>query len=217
MSALGTSLQVFAGLLAGVLIVLTLLPMSGSKAWWVRMWDFPRAHIAAALPVAMALALTLPAPLGWPTVAVLAGCLAYQVWRIFPYTRLVRREMEFAPDDAAGRDVRLLAANVLMENSDHAKVRALVDEVDPDVLLLMETDAAWISALEPVLARYPVVLREPRDNYYGLVFATRLEAREALCGPSDQRRYAGGLCRAIGAGRGGFPLRGAASAAARPG
>jgi endonuclease/exonuclease/phosphatase (EEP) superfamily protein YafD len=111
--------------------------------------------------------------------AVLAACLIYQCWRIRPYTRLVRQEMRFAPDKAPGKDVRLLAANVLMENTGHAKLLDLIGDVDPDVLLLMETDAAWIQAMEPVLARYPTVLREPRDDYYGLVFATRLAVKTA--------------------------------------
>ena len=176
---LWTALQLAAGVLALVLAAVTLLPLSGRKEWWIRMWDFPRAQIAAALPVAMALALTLPAPLRWGVLAVLGACLAYQCWRILPYTPLARREMDFATEAAPGRDVRLLAANVLMENAQHAKVRDLVADTDPDVLLLMETDATWVAALEPVLARYPTVLREPRDNYYGLVFATRLRAAEA--------------------------------------
>ena len=30
-----------------------------------------------------------------------------------------------------------------------------------------------------MLARYPTVLRQPQDNHYGMVFATRLEVEEA--------------------------------------
>jgi endonuclease/exonuclease/phosphatase (EEP) superfamily protein YafD len=88
--------------------------------------------------------------------------------------------MRFAAAAAApGRDLTLLAANVLMENREHHRLAGLIERVDPDVVLLMETDRAWVEAMEPVLARYPTVLREPRDDHYGMVFATRLAAREA--------------------------------------
>ena len=155
----------------------TLLPLSGSKAWWVRMWDFPRVQIAvAALP---AIALALVGPWAWWLVPVLVACAGYQAWRIRPYTPAARTEMRLAdgPDDA--HDVTLMASNVLMENKDRDSLTALIDRVDPDVLFLMETDADWAEALEPVLARYPTVVREPRGDYYGLIFATRLEAGEA--------------------------------------
>jgi endonuclease/exonuclease/phosphatase (EEP) superfamily protein YafD len=164
--------------LTALLVAVTLLPLSGSHAWWVRMWDFPRVQIAVGLALAAGLGLMLSGPLRWAVVAVAAGCLGYQLWRILPFTPFARREVEFAPGTEAG-DVTLLAVNVLMENEKHDRVRALIERVDPDVLLLMETDARWLEALEPVLARYPTVLRAPRDDCYGMAFATRLEAASA--------------------------------------
>ncbi len=155
----------------------TVLPLSGSKAWWVRMWDFPRLQIAVAAAVALVLAAAGPWRL-W-LAPVLLACLGWQLWRIRPYTRAVRTEMRFAEGPGDGHDVTLLASNVLMENEDHGKVAALIERVDPDVVFLMETDARWVAALEPVLARYPTVLREPRDDHYGLIFATRLDATKA--------------------------------------
>ena len=162
---------------SGLLLGVTALPLSRSKAWWVRMWDFPRVQIAAGLAGGLVLAiLTGPwRPLRLPA---LAGALAYQLWRIRPYSPLVAREVGMAQPDPE-QDLRLLAANVLMENDRYAAMLARIDAVDPDVLLLMETDAAWVAALEPALARYPTVIRVPQENYYGLVFATRLETVEA--------------------------------------
>ncbi len=160
-------------LTAGIAAV-TLLPLWHSKRWWVRMWDFPRLQIAAATLPTAALALAGPGS-GW-LIGVLALCLVYQAWRIRPYTPLVRTEMRFAEGAKDTRDVTLMAANVLMENAAHGRIADLIDEVDPDVLFLMETDAGWIADLEPVLARYSTVVREPRDDHYGLVFATRLKA-----------------------------------------
>ena len=164
---------------AVLLAVVTLLPLVRSHVWWVRMWDFPRMQIAAGLAAVLPLGLVLPAPLRWVILAFAAGCLAYQAVRIYPFTPLARKEMILATGQGEGAGATLFAANVLMENTEHARVRALIGEVDPDVLLLMETDRVWVDALAPVLARYATVLAEPRDDCYGMVFATRLEVEEA--------------------------------------
>jgi endonuclease/exonuclease/phosphatase (EEP) superfamily protein YafD len=162
---------------AAALAVVTLLPLSASRAWWVRMWDFPRVHLAAGFGLVALASLALPGTARLILLALAAAGGGYQLWRIRPYTRLARREMEFAPDAPDG--ITLLTANVLKENTDHARLAAMIERSDPDVLFLMETDLRWIAALEPVLARYPTVLREPRDDHYGLVFATRLTTNDA--------------------------------------
>ena len=170
--------QALVAILAVVLVAVTLLPLSRSHAWWVRVWDFPRVQIAIGLAAVLALSLLLPGWVGWSVAVAAAGCLGWQVWRILPFTPLVHREMQFAAGSAPA-DVTLVGANVLMENQQHDQVLALIRREDPDVLLLMETDATWCEALASALAGYPTVLRAPRDDHYGMVFATRLEVREA--------------------------------------
>jgi endonuclease/exonuclease/phosphatase (EEP) superfamily protein YafD len=167
------ALWTFAALLAGT----TLLPLSGSRAWWVRMWDFPRVHVAAGFLLLLPLAPLLAAPGALALAGLGLVGAAWQFRHIRPYTRLARPEVRLAPD--APDTITCLVSNVLMENTDHAAVAALVERVDPDVLFLMETDARWIEALGPVLARYPSVLIEPRDDCYGLAFATRLPVEVA--------------------------------------
>ena len=162
---------------AAALAVVTLLPLSPSRVWWVRIWDFPRLHIAGGFAVTAALALFLPWPGGGFLVALALAGLVYQAVWIYPYTPIARKEARFAPDAPDG--VTLLAVNVLEDNDRHDLVRDLIERVDPDVLLLMETDAAWAEALEPVLARYSTVVREPRSDFYGMIFATRLAAEDA--------------------------------------
>lgn len=166
--------------LAVVLLVLTLLPLSGSHAWWVRMWDFPRLQLAAGLGVVLVLGLLwLEGPLRWALAGMSGAGLLYHLHRIRPYTPLARREMRFAPRRDDPNEVALLAINVLMENRQHDRVAALIAREDPDVLFLMETDGTWVTALGETLARYPTVLSEPRPDCYGLVFATRLPVEEA--------------------------------------
>ena len=169
---------VFWVLAAGVLFT-TLAPITGSTQWWVRGWDFPRVHIAIASLLAIALGVWLShAGTYFMSVALLA-CALYQLTWIYPYTPLASREIEVANGKDPADAVSILSVNVLMENDDHARLQALIEREDPDVLLLMEVNDRWQAALEPQLERFDTVVRHPLENHYGMIFATRLPTRDA--------------------------------------
>lgn len=160
------------------IIAVTLLPMTNSQMWWIRMWDFPRLHIlVAAVLVALLALVVLRAP-SLPLVVILAACAVYQAKKILPFTPLAAVEIELG-NGSGQPTITLLAANVLMENEQHDRLIALIEEENPDVLFLMETDARWTDALKPVLTRYQTVLRHPLDNHYGMIFASNLEVTSA--------------------------------------
>ncbi|WP_299673313.1 endonuclease/exonuclease/phosphatase family protein [uncultured Roseobacter sp.] len=161
--------------LALIIIITTLLPLTSSATWWVRMWDFPRLHIAgvalltllACLPFAMS-----QKPL---LAAALIAVMVYQGMQIFPYTPLARTEVDIAGAPSPAEEMSLLSLNVLMENTRHHDLIAILEREDPDVLLLMETDDTWHAALSQTLARYPTIKSHIANYHYGLIFATRLE------------------------------------------
>ena len=167
-------------LMAALLVAVTLLPVSGTHHWWVRMWDFPRIQIAIAQGIVLILALVfLSGPLRWVVALGMLACAIPHLLRIRPFTPLHSKEMRSAQPRGDGHEVTLLAANVLMENDRHDLVRGVIERNDPDVLLLMETDPIWLEAVRPSLAGYPTVLTAPKDDYYGMIFATRLEVVRA--------------------------------------
>ncbi|WP_299965227.1 endonuclease/exonuclease/phosphatase family protein [uncultured Roseobacter sp.] len=161
-------------LTAAAVAFTTLAPLTSRADWWIRGWDFPRVHIAVVALFAAVLGLYL-AQLSTQAVAALMIVAAlYQGFRIFPYTRLAEPEITLAKSTAEGDRVSLLSFNVLMENDQYDRTLEMIAREDPDVLFLMETDAAWVEALEPALATYETVVRHPLPNHYGMVFATRL-------------------------------------------
>ncbi len=163
--------------LAITILVVTILPLSNTNAWWVRAMDFPRVQIAIVGGAVLVAALFLQGPSRIVVPVLMIVACGYQLWRVFPYTPVAPVEMELA---AHGPDaVKILSANVLMENDQHGALLEVIEQVDPDVLLLMETDQTWLDAVEPALKRYSTVIREPKDNHYGMIFATRLPVDEA--------------------------------------
>lgn len=154
--------------------VTTIVPLTNSVVWWVRMWDFPRLHIAGIALLALLASLFFSVSLKPLLVAVLAAVIVYQSIEIFPYTPLSRTEIDLTNAPKPSDAISLLSVNVLMENTRYDDLIAIIDREDPDVLLLMETDAAWEQALSEVLNRYSTIKTHIASDHYGLIFATRL-------------------------------------------
>jgi endonuclease/exonuclease/phosphatase (EEP) superfamily protein YafD len=51
----------------------------------------------------------------------------------------------------------------------------LVREVNPDTLLMIETNAWWAEQLRPLEDAYAYVVKQPQDNHYGMILYSRLE------------------------------------------
>ena len=176
------------GLLATLVTLLSLLP--GSH-WSVRLWDFPRlqiAFVAAAAGVAYALWFFEGGAAEWAFLAATGLTTAWQARKIFPYTPIapiqVQRSTTARAGHAAGTDggppvFRLLISNVLMENTQHHRLLKVIRDADPDVILAVETDDAWARSLEPLSRDWPHVLRQPQDNWYGLMLFSRLPLVDA--------------------------------------
>jgi endonuclease/exonuclease/phosphatase (EEP) superfamily protein YafD len=72
-----------------------------------------------------------------------------------------------------GAPLRVLVLNVHTASTAHDRVRALLDEVDADVVALLEVDRRWLSALAPSLTRYAGRIEEPRDDNFGIALYAR--------------------------------------------
>ncbi|WP_212751901.1 endonuclease/exonuclease/phosphatase family protein [Roseovarius arcticus] len=139
--------------------------------------DFPRIQIAVVAGIVLVIGLFISGPSRVLIPLLMMAVGFYQAWRVYPYTMLAKPDLELA---AGGEEsIRILSSNVLMENDRHGDLIDIITKFDPDILLLMETDQIWLEALAPVLGEYSTVVREPRDDHYGMVFATRLDVNEA--------------------------------------
>ncbi len=155
-------------------LVTTLLPLTNSVTWWVRMWDFPRVHIAGVALLTLLACLPFAISSKPMLATVLVAVIAYQSVQIFPYTPLARLEIAITTAPSSSEEISLLSVNVLMENTRHSDLIAIIERQDPDVLLLMETDDTWHAALAETLWQYPTIKQHIAGDHYGLIFATRL-------------------------------------------
>lgn len=168
-------------LLALCLIAGTLLSTTDLNQWWIRIWDFPRVQILIAM-VLVALALWF-FDRGWrPWVPlILAGLSVWQLYRVYPYTPIAGTQVAHTlPGEANGAGCfTVLTLNVLQTNREYQRTADLIRGIDPDILLLTETDQAWADAMAPIMADYSGQIDRPLSNTYGLMFATRLPMKDA--------------------------------------
>lgn len=167
----------FIGLL---LIILTILPLFKLDAWWIRIGDFPRLQIALLCGVVSAVFFILGYPLGWFEITflcLLAICTLYQFYCILPYTILYPKQVETANTPNSESTVKLLISNVCMENEETERLVKLVEDVDPDLILLAEPNERWLKEVAVFEKEYKYNVKCPLENAYGMALYSRLKLK----------------------------------------
>lgn len=168
--------------LAVLVVVGTALSLVRVPYWWVRMFDFPRAQIAVLGFVVFVLYAAVavfgePSTFEWGVLVLLAVAVAFQVWRMLPYTPLASVQTVDADVVPEGRTIRLLISNVLMTNREGETWLATVREADPDVVVGVETDAWWAETASALKETHPHAVELPQDDTYGMCVYSRLPLR----------------------------------------
>lgn len=168
-------------ILASLAVLATVLSTTRATAWWIRALDFPRLHITAVGLLAL-----VTAAVAWPvgpvdSLLVLAtvAAVVVQLGHIAPYTPVWPRQMKRAREVPEGATLRLLVANVLDTNRDHEAFLELVGRAEPDVVLAVEFNGAWMEALRPLAETFPHNVLDPRENGYGVGLWSRLPLEDA--------------------------------------
>lgn len=171
-----TVIEILLVVLAVWLISGTLLNLSKHPHWYIRGWDFPRVFtlLLAGLNAVAFGVFFHKAWWHWTLLAGLAFVIARQVYLIYPYTPLAKKVVQQSSGPWGDHCLRLVISNVLMENTQHGLWLGVIRDADPDVLVVVEADAKWDAAMHVLAADYPHCVRQPQENYYGMVVYSRL-------------------------------------------
>lgn len=175
------ALKITLAVLSGLVVLQTALSFVRSRAWWVRIFDFPRPQIAASSAVLLALfgvsnlGFEDAKPWEWVMFVLLAGAVVVQGVQMLPYTRLWKPQVPAAAREVpADRRLRLVISNVCMSNRDVDRWLRVVRAERPHVLVAVEVDDWWCRALGVLRADYPHQICRPQDNTYGVAVYSRL-------------------------------------------
>lgn len=144
----------------------------------------------------------------WPIAIGFFLAAAIHLIRIWPYVPIAAEQLALGRGRQDDSCFSALALNVKMDNLEYSRVADMIEVESPDVLLLMETNAAWTRALARALAAYPYRMTRPLDNYYGIDIRKPgaggerpcrlqhvVEHPHAVCHPQTARRLTGRIHR----------------------
>jgi len=166
---------------AVIVVVATLLPIIEEEAWWIRVFDFPRIQIVVLGIIVMAAYLFLKRPLkslDRLMLALVLAAVAAQLIQIRPYTRLAKKQVLDADASDAENSISILIANVLMTNRNVDGLLRILEDSNPDIVLLAEPDGWWGEQLSGIESKYPYTLRCPLKNTYGMLLYSKYRLYE---------------------------------------
>lgn len=156
----------------------TLMSFSRSPHWAFRMWDFPRNALATLGLASVAsypwLSRGASRPEDVAFLGAVAASTALQVVKMLPWTHLHPKRVKKARRPAPEKMIRLLISNVEMANDQHEKWLQTVREHDPDVILALEVDHAWIAAVSGLEFTHRYSVRVPQQNCFGMALWSKL-------------------------------------------
>lgn len=159
-------------------LIATVLPLISINKWWIRGFDFPHAQLTLLTATAILLIVVL-LPIDTVNIAlisILSICFIYQFYIVFPYTRLSSKQVLDTPSE--GNSIKIFSCNVLMHNRNSKKCLVLIKKLDPDLVLLVETDQWWYQETQAIQHKYPYRVTIPLDNTYGMLLYSKFELTE---------------------------------------
>lgn len=148
--------------------LVTLLPVSRLPHGAIRTLSFGRQQIIAVAALGLFAALVWSL---WLPAVILVAVLLWQMFYIWPFFPTGRVQSLDSPPEACADPqavLRLVTANVKQSNRDYARFISLIAAEKPNILVLLETDAAWLEGLAPLHGLYPHRAERPLETGYGM-------------------------------------------------
>lgn len=170
-------LKPFLQTVGGIAVILTILPFVASNYWWIRVFDYPHLQLTAFTLFALLIYFFRFDMRYWGDYAfvlIISCCFVFQIGKLFPYTTMANAEVLDNNSNDPTNFISILGMNVLQTSEEYAKVLNEIKKFNPDVVILMETDADWKNAVSVKMTEnYPYKVEEPRSNTYGLLVYSR--------------------------------------------
>ena len=165
-----------------IFVLATVIPLIPTKWWWVKILVFPRVQITVILGVLLTLWLIFFFRRHWSSylLSLLVLCaLGYQFYRIHPYTPLAKKQTSPSGPSTQNANISAITANVYMKNHRAEAILEQIYRLEPDLVLLLETDRWWQKRMDTLTSKYVYKLGQPLDNTYGMLLYSCLPLENA--------------------------------------
>jgi endonuclease/exonuclease/phosphatase (EEP) superfamily protein YafD len=176
-----TAFEIILFSLACLLAFMTFLPETENKHWLVRGVDFARIQVFFLLTACLLGTLCLFESLIALKSILIIGLLVsilFQGKKLYPFINFFQFKNSSKINTTA--KIKLLSINVYQYNKNYAELINLVNEVEPDIFLAMETNDKWEAGLEDLGKRFKHHTLIPLENTYGMFFYSNMIIKEAI-------------------------------------
>lgn len=163
--------QIYLSLMTAVVLLFALMPYVERRMWWIRAFDFVRIQ---GFILALLLLVIAPFFLGSLSVVdyfmllLISVGLVIQGYHLYPYTKWHGKQVPDLDANNSQSKFKLMISNVLMSNDCYSALLDLVHELQPDVLVCIETNQQWHEALQNLNNDYPHRICQPNEKMYGM-------------------------------------------------
>ncbi|RZG78540.1 endonuclease/exonuclease/phosphatase family protein [Acinetobacter venetianus] len=169
---------------AVVVIWLSLWSLIPRDEWWFRGADFPRLQILAVGLLTLFGLLLIKSEWTLFRELLLVGLIAavaYQLKMVLPYTPIWKKQVKHVAKQQLNesQQISLLVANVLTPNDKYELLLQHIYQLQPDIVLTLESDELWQKALLPIEQEYRYKVAVPLNNLYGMHLYSRLPLLES--------------------------------------
>jgi endonuclease/exonuclease/phosphatase (EEP) superfamily protein YafD len=175
-------MEIVLAIVSGILILSVFLSLIKNDFWIFKILEYPRLQKLFLIIVVLTFWFFY-LPIEKLFYQILFGGLVlsmiYLLYKIWPYTRLAKKEMIKVRSTDPDNELKIFAANVLQENEQYNSMLNQIKSADADMVFLLETNKAWGDAMEELKEKYSYHLLCPLENTYGLLFYSRLELEDA--------------------------------------
>lgn len=170
--------EIFIYILSYLFIIVSFLPFAKSKHWFFRNCDFIRLQVLFLLVCSFLSVFFLFEFNTFKIISLVAIVIAMlvQLKVISPYINLKNRDKKKNTHNK--QVLKILSSNVYQENKNYTAFLDLVKKLNPDIILVMETDQEWVNNLTVLEKDYPNFEKVPLDNTYGMCFYSKLKTHQ---------------------------------------
>lgn len=163
---------------SGILILFGILAWLNIQKWYIKIFDFGKFQLCILIIALMILYGVFIKDYSTPDILVLAALLlvlGLNFSVIIPFTPLWDKEIVASKDTSV--TLSLLITNVRQKNRHTHRLKDMIRQKKPDLVLLTEVDSYWCDEMEEVVDYMPYRVLQPQDNTYGIAFYSRFELK----------------------------------------
>lgn len=166
---------------SSLLLVCTLLPLVRHDYWIFRVFDYPRLQKLVLNLLGIGLWVIFFEGGSYVDIVFIAALGLNTIFLtslIWPFTPFGKKQVLAVKHNKPEQSISIMIANVLEDNTNHKGCLAEISKVNPDVIILLETNERWDEQTRELENQYPNHVRVPLENTYGLLLYSRFELKD---------------------------------------